>query len=84
FQRELQLQAEKNAQQLQKLLEKQKKVREAIILSSQSFSSTNYPAVTAALSSTCIDLAQDQLNDGSNDASWRNDLHDGNENMLKS
>ncbi|KAI3991110.1 hypothetical protein MKX01_041329 [Papaver californicum] len=82
FQRELQLRAEENARQLQKLLEEQKKVGEAFMLASQSFCSTN-PAVTPGPSSTRLDLAQDQLNDRRNDASLRNDLHKGNEDMLE-
>ncbi|KAI3984481.1 hypothetical protein MKX01_033974 [Papaver californicum] len=82
FQRELQLRAEENARQLQKLLEEQKKVGEAFMLASQSFCSTN-PAATSGPSSTRLELAQDQLNDRRNDASLRNDLHKGNEDMLE-
>lgn len=79
FQRELQQRAEENARQLQKLLEEQKKVGEAFMLASQSFSSTN----AAGPSSTRLDLAQVQLNDRSNDASLRNVLHEGNEDILQ-
>ncbi|KAI3961780.1 hypothetical protein MKW92_037627, partial [Papaver armeniacum] len=80
FQRELLLRAEENARQLKKLLEEYKKVGEAIMLGRKSFSS-KYPAVTAGPSSTRLDLAQDQLNDRSNDASLSNDLRGGNEDM---
>ncbi|XP_026384141.1 protein PHOSPHATE STARVATION RESPONSE 3-like [Papaver somniferum] len=69
FQRELQQRAKENARQLQKLLEEQKKVGEALMLASQSSFSTINPATTDGPSSSRLDLVKGQLNNS--DASLR-------------